>query len=198
MTKIRRGVTLLEMLIAITLICMVSAISIFSTLEASASAESQNIINNMNHIRAAVLMWYRQNSSRLVPNSSEGYRIKTDETEQSFADFVLDHSSELLRYLDNKSSLILRSTQSSENNTGDYTLIAIKSTKQWTVYVCYNLGTTRNDSDTEASNIKIKKKLVGNAKTFGLLGKVNIANDKMNGVYNGQKFACMPVLDLGK
>ena len=196
MTKIRRGITLLEMLIAITLICMVSAMFMFSTLEADASAEAGNVINNMNHIRTAVLMWYKQNSSRIIADSSVGYRIKTNGTNQMFSEFVRDHSSEILNYLDNKESINLRS-KSGTNNTGDYSLTAVNKTKQW--YVCYNLGTTNSDSDTEAINMKNKKKLAGNAKTFGLLGRDNITDDrKIEDVYNGQKFAFMLILDLGK
>ena len=198
MLRKRRGFTLLEMLTAIIVIVMLSAVMIMSTLEVTASADANNIISNMNLIRTAVLMWYKQNSSRLVPNSSVGYKIKTGEDEQSFADFIKYHNSEILKYLDNKYSLIIRSTSSDGNDTGDYTLIAVNKTKQWYVYVCYNLGTTSATSDMEAQNIKIKSKLAGNAKTIGLLGKVNIADGNFNGTYTNQKFACMHVLTLAK
>lgn len=194
MTIKRRAFTLLEMLITITVLVMLSAVFMFATLEATASADAANIISNMNHIKAAILMWYKQNSSRLVPDSSAGYKIRTDGTDQLVSEFVIDHYSEITKYITNLS--VLRSKKSGTNNTGDYSLIAVNKTKQW--YVCCNLGTTNATTDMEAPNIRIKNKLAGNAKTYGLRGKTDLGNDTFQDPYTNQKFACMLVLDLGK
>lgn len=197
MTTIRRGFTLLEMLIAITLLGMLSAIFMFSTLDATAAADASNIINNMNHIRTAVLMWYKQNSSRIIPSGNE-YMIETNGNKQYFSEFVRDHGSEILKYLDNRKSIAaLRYKKAPKNNTGDYSLIAVKKTKQW--YVCCKLGTTNTNSDMEAVNMKIKKKLAGSAKTLGLLGVDNLEVDEIiTDAYKGQIFVCMPILELSK
>ena len=194
MTIKRRAFTLLEMLITITVLVMLLAVFMFATLEATASADAANIISNMNHIKAAILMWYKQNSSRLVPDSSAGYKIRTDGTDQLVSEFVRDHSSEFLKYLDNTRSLTLRSTK--DNNTGDYSIMTANNAKKW--YVCYNLGRTRTYSDMEASNIKIKSRLAGKAKSLGLFGKTDFDEEETTTVYTNQKFACMLVLDLGK
>lgn len=197
MIRKRRGFTLLEMLTAIIVIVMLSAVMMMSTLEVSASAEARNIISDMNLIRTAALMWYKENSSRIVLNDNE-YKIKTNGTIQFFSGFIKDHGSEIMKYIDKNSSAVLHYKNDGTNNAGDYSLIAVNNSKQW--YVCCNLGETGNNSDTEAPYMKIKSKLAGNAKTFGLLGITNL-DEKQTGyeltdLYTGQKFVCMHVLTL--
>ena len=197
MIRKRRGFTLLEMLTAIIVLVMLSAVMMVSTLGVTASADASNIINDMMQIKTAVLIWYKENSSRIVFNDNQ-YKIKTNGTIQFFSGFIKDHGSEIMKYIDKNSSAVLHYKNDGTNNAGDYSLIAVNKSKQW--YVCCNLGETGNNSDTEAPYMKIKSKLAGNAKTFGLLGITNLDENKTGyeliDLYTGQKFVCMHVLTL--
>ncbi len=193
MIRKRRGFTLLEMLTAIIVIVMLSAVMIMSTLEVSASADSSNIISDMNLIRTAALMWYKENSSRIVPST---FKIKTNGTEQYFSEFIRDHGSEIMKYIDKNSSAVLHYKNDGTNNAGDYSLIAVNKSKQW--YVCCNLGATGNLSNSEDPYMKIKSRLASKAKTLGLRGTTGLNNDSIPGIYTGQQFVCMHVLTLAK
>ena len=199
MIRKRRGFTLLEMLTAIIVLVMLSAVMMVSTLGVTASADASNIINDMMQIKTAVLIWYKENSSRIVFNDNQ-YKIKTNGTIQFFSGFIKDHGSEIMKYIDKNSSAVLHYKNDGTNNAGDYSLIAVNKSKQW--YVCCNLGETGNNSDTEAPYMKIKSKLAGNAKTFGLLGITNLDENKtgyeLTDIYTGQQFVCMHVLTLAK
>ena len=192
MIRKRRGFTLLEMLTAIIVIVMLSAVMIMSTLEVSASADSSNIISDMNLIRTAALMWYKENSSRIVPST---FKIKTNGTEQYFSEFIRDHGSEIMKYIDKNSLVVLR-YKGGTNNIGDYSLADVNKSKQW--YVCCNLGATGNLSNSEDPYMKIKSRLASKAKTLGLRGTTDLNNDSIPGIYTGQQFVCMHVLTLAK
>ena len=192
MTIKRRAFTLLEMLITITVLVMLLAVFMFATLEATASADAANIISDMNLIRTAALMWYKENSSRIVPST---FKIKTNGTEQLFSEFIRDHSPEIMKYIESPSSAVLRYKKGT-NNTGDYSLIAVNNSKQW--YVCCNLSTTDDSSDSEAPYMKIKSRLTSKAKALGLRGKTSLGDDKFADPYTGQQFVCMHVLTLAK
>lgn len=192
MIRKRRGFTLLEMLTAIIVIVMLSAVMIMSTLEVSASADSSNIISDMNLIRTAALMWYKENSSRIVPST---FKIKTNGTEQYFSEFIRDHGSEIMKYIDKNSLVVLR-YKGGTNNIGDYSLAAVNKSKQW--YVCCNLGATGNLSNSEDPYMKIKSRLASKAKTLGLRGTTGLNDDSIPGIYTGQQFVCMHVLTLAK
>lgn len=195
MIKKRRGVTLLEMLIVIGLLLILSGVTIFSTLEVTASADANNIITDMINIKQATLIWYNKNHSRIV-KVKDDYNIQTGETKQSFSEFIRDHYSEITKYITNLS--VLRSLESDTNNTGDYSLIAVNKNKNKQWYVCCNLGTTKATTDMEAPNIRIKNKLAGNAKTYGLRGKTDLRNNTFQDPYTNQKFVCMLILELGQ
>ena len=196
----RKGFTLMEMLVVIVTLGILSAVMLFSSLEAVSSVDANNIINNMQQIKTATYAWYKDNLSRIIPDGSGGYNIRTQGTDQNFSDFVRDHKDEILQYLDNKGSLILRYQEESPNNTGDYTLAQVKvnNRKRW--YVCYSTGTTSiiiKDHGEESPELMIKKKLAGRAKTLTLSAKTSITDDKINAaVYTDQKWVCMLILEL--
>ena len=198
--RMRKGFTLLEMLIVIVTLGILSAVMLLSSLEAVSTADANNIINNMQQIKVAVYAWYKDNRSRIIPDNSAGYKIRTNGTNQYFSEFVRDHKDEILQYLDNKTLVNLRANGESPNNTGDYSLIMLKNNKYW--YVCCNLGTTSTiikDHGSESPELMVKRKLAGRAKTLNLSGKSSIDNDNDNmeeTIYNDQKFVCMPILQL--
>ena len=180
------GFTLVELLIVIVVIGVLSAMMMLSSTEAVSSARASNIISNMRNIKTAVLSWYTDNLDRIKMNSSKQYQIDTDGTMQHFSNFVDDHSSEILAYLNNDSSIILRSKNSSANNTGDYTLAAVNNAKQW--YICCNLGTPATS---------LKEKIASRAKSLGLLGSTDKLNDNApTDDYTNHKFVCLPILTL--
>ena len=190
MTRNRRGFTLLEMLIAITVLVILAGVTVFSTLDLVTVADANKVINDMMQLKTATLMWYKENSSRIVPST---FKIKTNGTEQYFSEFIKNHGSEIMKYL--RTSVQLRYKKST-NDIGDYSLIAVNSSKQW--YVCCNLGETKDTSDMEAPYMKIKSKLAGNAKTLGLRGTASLENDTIPSTYTDQKFVCMHILTLEK
>lgn len=187
MTRNRRGFTLIEALIAITVLLMLSAVTIFSTLNMIASADANNVITNMIHLKTAVLMWYKENSSRVTSS----YQIKTGTTTQTLSNFFRDHGSEILKYLDNKTSLTI---VGGTGKQGEYSLFSASNTSQW--YVIHNLGEIENTSDMEAPNMRIREKLAGNAKTYGLSGKNS--DGTLNSVYTNEQFVYMLIIDFNK
>ena len=197
--RMRKGFTLMEMLVVIVTLGILSAVMLLSSLEAVSSADASNIINNMQQIKMATYAWYKDNLSRLIPDGSGGYKIRTKGTDQKFSEFIRDHKSEISQYLDNANTLILRSTEDSSNNTGDYTLIEATVNKRKSWYVCYNSGTkstTITNYGEEAPELRIKDKIAGRAKTLQLLGKTDIKNNTFQSVYTDQKWICMLILQL--
>ena len=201
--KIRKGFTLMEMLVVIVTLGILSAVMMFSSLEAVSSVDANNIINNMQQIKVAVYAWYKDNRSRIIPDKSAGYKIRTNGTNQYFSEFVRDHKDEILQYLDNSGSINLISKKESSNETGDYLLTAVEKTKKW--YICYNTAKLNNGTKdetidkygTEAPELKVREKLAGRAKTLGLAGMTKKDDDEMAAeVYSGQKFVCMLILEL--
>lgn len=187
----------MELLTCIVLIIIVSAVTMFSTLEMTASAEANNVINNMYQIKAATIMWYKENSSRIVRSGNE-YKISTDGELQRFSDFIDSHGDEIKKYLKVGTDIVIRSKNSSANNTGDYSLIDTNNSTKW--YVYYNTSTVKNDSDLDAPIMRMKKKFAGRAKVkdeIKFYGRSNL-NDTSLVCYTDQKFVCMEILSFTK
>ncbi len=188
----------MELLTCIVLIIIVSAVTMFSTLEMTASAEANNVINNMYQIKAATAMWYKENSSRIVRSGNE-YKISTDGELQLFSVFIDSHGDEIMKYLKSGTDINICSKNSSANNTGDYSLIATNNSTKW--YVCYNTGTVRDNSDLDAPIMRMKKKFAGRAKVkdeIKFYGKSELKGDTFLGCYTDQKFVCMEILSFTK
>ncbi len=189
----RQGFTIVELLIIIILIGVLSSTMLLSGREAVATSTAVNIVNNMIQIKTATYAWYKNNLSRIIPDSSSGYKIRTSGTNQEFKDFVASHKSEILDYLDNASSITLRSSKDSKNEPGDYMLIALDDARKW--YVCCNLGSGYYrvvDPDDD-----VKGKVASRAQNLGLSGMDSKSDTSMTAeIYTDQQFACMLILEL--
>lgn len=179
MTRGRRGFTLIEALIAITVLMILSAVTIFSTRNMLDSAEANNIITNMMHIKTAVLMWYKENSSKVTSS----YSINSD---------AINYIKK--KYLDN-------TTFFATSGTGSMGYYSISSeNKKW--YVRYNIGSItdfgliKKVPDMDAPSVRIREKLAGNAKTYGLSGKEK--DGTLNSVYTNEQFVYMLIIDFNK
>ena len=192
-----KAFTLMELLIVITVIAILGAGISLSTIGVLNTADADAILNNMQQIKTATLIWYKNNLSRIVPEK-DNYKIKTNGEEQAFSFFIRDHGEEILKYL-NTGSIKLRS-KNDTGNTGDYALIAVNKTANW--YVCCNLSTTKGTELTkglEAPEIKIKEKIVAKASTLNLFGIDKLDTDSvLTETYKDQKYVCMPILEFNK
>ena len=198
--RMRKGFTLMELLVVVLTLGILSAVMLLSSLEAVSTADANNIINNMQQIKIATYAWYKDNLSRIIPDKSAGYKIRTNGVDQLCKEFIRDHQNEILQYLDNKNSLVLRAKDDSRgsNNIGEYALITLKNNKYW--YVCYTLGKTSDiitKYGSESPELMIKRKIAGRAKMLNLSGKSSIGNDTIEeAVYTDQQFVCMLILQL--
>ena len=192
----------MELLTCIVLIIIVSAVTMFSTLEMTASAEANNVINNMYQIKAATIMWYKENLSRIV-RSGDDYKIITKTSsgkqEQWFSDFIDSHGDEIKKYLKVGTDIVIRSKNKDLKYGGDYYLIATNKSTKW--YVCYNFGKVEDNSDLEAPILRMKKKFAGRAKRNDeviFCGKTLITDDNFSDYYTDQQFVCMEILSFTK
>ena len=195
----RKAFTLMELLIVITVIAILGAGISLSTIGVLNTADADAILNNMQQIKTATLIWYKNNISRVVLKNDNNYQIKTNGKEQLFSEFIRDHGEEILKYL-NTGSIKLRSKADTTNTTGDYALIAVNKTANW--YVCCNLGTTKGTELTkglEAPEIRIKEKIAAKASTLNLFGIDDLKNDSvLTQTFTDQKYVCMPIIELNK
>lgn len=193
----------MELLTCIVLIIIVSAVTMFSTLEMTASAEANNVINNMYQIKAATIMWYKENLSRIV-RSGDDYKIITKTSsgkqEQWFSDFIDSHGDEIKKYLKVGTDIVIRSKNDKDlKYVGDYYLIATNKSTKW--YVCYNFGKVEDNSDLEAPILRMKKKFAGRAKRNDeviFCGKTSITDDNFSDYYTDQQCVCMEILSFTK
>ena len=167
----RKGFTLVELLIVMVVISILAAMMMFSSTEAEISARAQNVINNFNQITKAVNSWYFDK----IANGNLAQSLK-------------DNSGEITQYFSNNNSIELKTKENPNTiEAGDYVLIDCDN--EW--YICYDTGT-----DTQ-----LQGKFAGRAKTIGLYGlNGDVVNSDSSVVtdknYSGGRYVCMFVLDL--
>lgn len=202
--KKRRGFTLIELLIVLLVLGVLSGVTIFSTLDLASTADANKIINDMIQLRTATLIWFKENSSRVVLDTKETkYKVETNGSLVYPSKFVETNGSEILKYISNKynsnGNPMTLHYKGSPGDTGDYGLIAVSNGKKW--YICCNLGTPDLlKKGEEAPDAKVREKIAGkaNSKDLPLYGTNDLGSDAVPGTYTGQKFVCIPVLELGK
>ena len=184
----RKGFTLVELLIVIVVIGVLSAMMMLSSTEAVSSAKASNIISNLRNIKTAVLAWYADNLDKVkITKAGNDTEYKIDGTTVP-SDFIKNNKSEILKYLNNDSSITLTHKNDKNIKKGNYMLTAVGHSKYW--YICYYVN-----GDTS-----IQGKLASRAKTAGLFGTDKFGTDqfdkKLTNYYTNQKYACMLVLNL--
>lgn len=197
MTQNRKGFTLIEALIAITVLVILAGVTVFSTLDLVTVADAKKIINDMIHLKTAMLMWYKENSSRIVYDAgAKQYKINTKGTIQPFKEFIGKHKDEILRYV-SSNDIKLRNKESSANDTGDYTFIDTDEGTRW--FICCNLGSLNLlTKGEEAPDIKVREKIAGQANKLNLFGLDNITNTPTKKYTANNKFVCMLVIEWKK
>ena len=195
----RKGFTLVELLIVIVVIGVLSAMMMLSSTEAVSTAKASNIISNLTNMKKAVLAWYVDNLSRVTTikvkvgsNKDTEYRIFDKEKKEKYTitDFLNNGgSAEVLKYLNNTPISI---KTKKDKTAGNYIMIGIHRSKEW--YICYCVG------EGKSSNARLKEKLASRAKSVGLLGTNEIdisGNNPMNAsTYTNEIFAVLPILKL--
>ena len=136
----RKGFTLVELLIVIVVIGILSAMMMLSSTEAVTSAKASNIVSNMRNLKTAALAYYVDN---LDTFSTATITALTEEQQKG-----------VLGYLNNKDSIKTEDGYSIDVNT---------TNGNW--YVKYNL--TKAGSSSEQKSIR--GKLHGRATSIGLL-----------------------------
>lgn len=195
----RKGFTLVELLIVIVVIGVLSAMMMLSSTEAVSTAKASNIISNLTNLKKAVVAWYVNNLSRVVKlrnsnNTADEYKILNKgnpQTKYTISEFLKNGngSAEILKYLNN-TPISLKAKDNS--NEGDYIFIGIDFSKHW--YICYNVG------NGKSTNARLKEKLASRAKSIGLFGtddiNLNGSTAMEKSYYTNQKFAVLPILKL--
>ena len=188
----RKGFTLVELLIVMVVIGILAAMMMFSSTEAEKSARVQTIINNFNQIHKAVNAWYFDNMHRIGKGAAGvkdevGIRLKaTDTNVTRFSNFVDDAGvQEFMKYINNGSSMKLGSKN--KNNTGDlYILRSVDKSNVW--YVSYYLG---------KADAGVKSRFASKAKSIELFGSDNLTGDSvLNTYYTNQNYINMEILSL--
>ena len=152
----RRGFTLVELLIVIVVIGILSAMMMFSSTEAVSSAKASNIVSNLNIMKKAVIAWYTDNYHRVKEEAWSGKKTAYKVDGYFLGEFVKDKGGEkeFQRYFSSGKSVKI--TKDNYTKEGDFFL----ATEGADWYVGYDVG----------SNMSVREKLAGRAKTSGLLG----------------------------
>ena len=188
----RKGFTLLELLTAIVVLGILSSVMLLSGWETTSTAETTNIISNIQNLRDAILLWYADNSYRVVKDNDNKYKIVTNGTEkEELATFIKNHGSEITRYIENGSSIQLKASDSSVEGD-NYCFKALSDGKYW--YVGYKFFKDENKKDES-----FMKKFESRASSLNLLSIKNADNPKAEAEIFGadkDKYVYMLVLKL--
>lgn len=161
--KMRKGFTLVELLIVIVIIGILAAAMLLSSGSATASAEASNIVSDLRNMKAAVLMFYA--------DSMDAVNAATFDVNTVFAG-ATDVRELLGRYVDNPEKY----------SNGLYFVRGTGGAGEQRWYVGYDATGAVQD---------VKDKLKGKANTTGLLGSTSNTLGATPTAYNGENFVWM-------
>lgn len=159
MSSIRKGFTLVELLIVIVVISVLAAMIMFSSTEAVSSAKATKVVNDLAVLKKALMHWYTDNYDRVVKKTTakrDEYLVKVGNDLYYLGQFAKDHGGEkeLVKYLG--SNVKIKLTKDNFTKPGEY-LLATEG-NLW--FVGYDTG----------DDMKLREKLADKAKTNMLQG----------------------------
>ena len=175
-TFIRKGFTLVEMLIVIVVIGVLAAMMMLSSTESVTTAKAAAIISNLQILKRATIMWYADNKEKVQPSGMVMIGSETHPV-QEWTDNAL-HLGKYISNLGGKSINLNDVRQSVSGTTRKNTNLGVG---------CYGVcdgGTERNESDDEIAyhrrtwyvgyrfnenEYSVKKKIKGMQKTTGVI-----------------------------
>ena len=189
--KLKKGFTLVELLIVIVVIGILSAMMMLSSNEAVSSAKAARIINDLRNWRTAAMAWYIDNLDKVDVN---GKIIKADGSKGNFADSV--NIMEIAKYFSNSFTQDGSNTRFAKDGHGgryyvDHNTIQGSNAFRW--FIGYEMPT--NDK-------KLQEKLEAKAATAagGLYSK--FYNSSLEGPYTSTSHTprciCIEVIDFSK
>lgn len=196
MKTMRKGFTLVELLIVIVVIGVLAAMMMLASDEAVTSAKAIRIINDLNLMKRAVNAWYLDNYQRLaITTANNGYFVdakynaKTGKYEGGtrMHDYLNNHPEEIAKYFSTNNAGFNMSQGSWTHASRDQ---YYATTGNYGIYfgysntVCYVLYKISDHNDnTEA---RLKAKLKARAESAGLLAYDYLAGSNKHKYYDGK------------
>lgn len=203
----RKGISVIEILIVIIVISVLAAMMFFSSTEAVETARATAIISNLKKMKEAVNVWYMDNRDRLyytsngffiaLTHNADGTWKKSGTPEEGkLHNYFYSHPEELSAYFDASASNFNAykegdSDWASESrdkyyaDTGNYSVYCGYRNKK--IYVVAKIS----DSNEGRESV-LRRKLTERAKSAGLLwydfsvSGGDDTKDNKHGVYNGK------------
>ena len=184
----RSGFTLIEVIVTVFIIIAIGGTMFVASQEAFQTARANEVVNNMNILKAAVIMWYKDNPDHVYYNGnvdSDMSKIITNPKQSGgtkIHDALKNKESNrklISRYIDDGDKLKFNT---GNNKDGEYEVLS--TGKQW--FVSYKL------SSDPKNRVRVREKLTGRAITSGLLKEAKTDSAP----YSNGDYVYMEILNL--
>lgn len=214
---LRRGFTLVELLIVIVVIGILSAMMMLSSSEAYYSARAAAVISNMVNLKKAITAWYIENTDKVqrAENGKGAYMIRWSNsyngdynlapiqelwdsrvTRGGKTQDTTSFKAELLRYLANSEAVTATNRKTSYNDKDSV----------FEGYIVEDSGKTYNRTSWYVgyalpegyAGEKMKEKFAGRAKTSGLINAIGsrVSRQDLDKPYVNGTIVWMKILSL--